>query len=138
MPQPPRDKSFDSSLALLLEGYSFGLNRFRRYRTDIFETRLMLLKVVYLRGEEAARIFYDEGRFVRRGALPRRGLKSFLGEGGMQTPDGEAHRRRKQMFMSLKMPESIRRLTELTECEWRVYAHRWEGAGASVLFREVG
>lgn len=42
MAQIPRDKSPDSSLALFLEGYNFTAKRFRRYRSDIFETRLML------------------------------------------------------------------------------------------------
>ena len=81
MPRPPRDGSPDSTLALFFEGYNFGLKRFGRYQSDIFETRLVLRKTVCMMGEEAAQVFYDEGRFRRRGALPRRGLKSFLGAG---------------------------------------------------------
>src|SRR5215207_1229941 len=138
MARPPRDGSLDSTLALFLEGYNFGQKRFRRYQSDIFETRLMLRKTVCMMGEEAARIFYDEGRFQRRGALPRRGLKSFLGEGGVQTLDGDAHRRRKAMFMSLMTPASIERLTDLTAREWRACGARWEGMDRVVLFHEVG
>jgi fatty-acid peroxygenase len=137
MSQIPRDKSPDSTLALFFEGYKFGSKRFRRYQSDIFETRLMLRKTVCLRGEEAARIFYDESRFQRQGALPRRGLKSFLGEGGVQTLDGDAHLRRKQMFMSLMTPESIRQLTDLMAGQWGDYTGKWEKMKRVVLFDEV-
>jgi fatty-acid peroxygenase len=138
MPQVPRDKSPGSSLALFPEGYNFTAKRFRRYRSDIFETRLMLLKAVCMRGEEAAKIFYDEGRFQPQGTLPRRGLESFLGEGGVQTLDGDAHRRRKAMFMSLMTPESTGRLVKLTADEWRASGEHWEGMKRVVLFYEVG
>jgi fatty-acid peroxygenase len=89
-------------------------------------------------GEEAARIFYDEERFRRRGALPRRGFKSFLGEGGVQTLDGDAHRRRKALFMSLMTPESIRRLTDLTARQWGASVERWEVMSRVALFHEAG
>jgi len=138
MPRLPRDKSLDSTAALFFEGYNFGTNRFRRYRSDFFETRLMLRRAVCMRGEEAAGIFYDEGRFRRRGALPRRGLKSFLGEGGVQTLDGDAHRRRKALFMSLMTPEGIKRLSDLTARHWRGYGEKWEGVDRVVLFHEAG
>lgn len=39
---PPRDRAFDSTLALLSEGYAVIPNRCRRYGTDLFATRLML------------------------------------------------------------------------------------------------
>lgn len=38
-----RTRSFDSTLALLREGYNFIANRCARYGSDAFETRLMLL-----------------------------------------------------------------------------------------------
>lgn len=47
----------DSTLALLWEGYRFIPERCRRYRSDVFETRLMLTKVICMVGEEAAKIF---------------------------------------------------------------------------------
>jgi fatty-acid peroxygenase len=50
--------------------------------------------------EEAARLFDDAERFQRAGAAPRRVKATLLGEGGVQSLDGEAHRRRKAMFMS--------------------------------------
>jgi hypothetical protein len=46
MSQIPRGKSLDGALALLSDGYMFISKRCHRYQSDIFETRLMLLKVV--------------------------------------------------------------------------------------------
>ena len=62
----------DSTLALLLEGYEFISKRCRRYRSDVFETRLMLTKVVCMMGKEAAEVFYHPGRFTRKGPCHRR------------------------------------------------------------------
>jgi hypothetical protein len=46
----------DRTLALLSEGYSFIPERCRRLGTDVFETRIMLTKVVCMTGEEATRM----------------------------------------------------------------------------------
>jgi fatty-acid peroxygenase len=59
----PRDRSLDSSLALLRIGFPFILNRCGRYQTDIFRMRLLGQKVVCLHGRKGARLFYDETYF---------------------------------------------------------------------------
>jgi fatty-acid peroxygenase len=133
----PKDKSLDSTLALFRDGYNFISNRCRRYQSDFFETRLMLQKAICMKGAEAARVFYDETRFQRHGAMPKRGLKSFLGEGGVQVLDGEAHRRRKQMFMSLMTAENIQRRARQASEHWRARLDGWEGRGQVVLFDEA-
>src|SRR3546814_10067301 len=61
-------------------------------------------------GPEAAELFYRQDLFARRGAAPGRIQKTLLGQGGVQGLDGEAHRHRKQMFMSLMTPERIEEL----------------------------
>jgi fatty-acid peroxygenase len=61
----PRERAFDSTLALLSNGYRFISNRCHRHRSDIFETRLMLQKAICTMGEEAARMFYQPDRFTR-------------------------------------------------------------------------
>src|SRR3546814_12529269 len=110
MAQMPRDDAFDSTSALLSEGYRFIPERCRRLRSDVFEARLMLRRVVCMSGEEAAGQFYEPGRFTRRGATPRSTLKLLQDEGSVAVLDGEAHRRRKRLFLSMMTPESIRRL----------------------------
>jgi fatty-acid peroxygenase len=85
-------------------------------------------------GPEAARIFYDQDRFVRRGAMPGRIRGTLLGRGGVQGLDDEAHRHRKRMFMSLMTPERIARLAELTADKLRIQAEQWASMDQVVLY----
>lgn len=133
----PHDKSFDSSLALLSDGYAFIQKRCRRLRTDVFRTRLMLQQTICLRGEAAAELFYDGDRFVRAGAAPARMKKTLVGEGGVQGLDGEAHRHRKAMFMALMTPAEVKRLGELTRSQLHAYARKWSRVDEIVLFDEI-
>ncbi len=137
MAKIPKDKSLDSSLALLREGYPFLQNRFIRYQTDIFQMRLMGQRVICLHGEEGASVFYNPDYFIRKGAIPKMVQKTLLGEKGVQTLDDAAHRRRKEMFMSLMSRESIQKLMNLMRQEWAVYIARWEKMDSVVLFDEV-
>lgn len=137
MPTIPRDRSPDSTLRLVLEGYAFISNRCRRYQTDIFQTRILLRRTICMRGEDAARIFYDPQRFQRKGAAPRRVKQTLLGQGGVQGLDDEEHLRRKLMFMSLMTPRGVRELKDLMACRWLDALERWEGARKVVLFSQV-
>ena len=137
MPRIPRDKNFDGTPALILDPYGFIAKRCGRYGSGLFETRLMLRKVICATGPEAAELFYDQDRFVRSGAMPGRIQKTLLGRGGVQGLDDEAHRHRKRMFMSLMTPERIRRLSEMTAGLWHTYARKWESVDEVVLYDEV-
>lgn len=130
----PRDRALDSSLALLSEGYAFIGNRCRRFRSDVFQTRLLGRRAFCVQGEDAARMFYEPGRFTRRGALPAPTLRLLQDQGSVATLDGEAHRRRKALFLSLVTPENVARLGERFEAEWLVRLTRWERSGSLVLF----
>ena len=70
MPELPHDRLLDSTLAFLREGYAFIANRSRRYRSDVFETRLLLQPVTCMRGADAARAAARAA--ARRGVRPRR------------------------------------------------------------------
>jgi fatty-acid peroxygenase len=129
--------SKDSTLALLREGYAFIPNRCRRHGTDAFETRLMLRKAICMMGEEAAEVFYEPDRFTRKGALPQTTLRLLQDQGSAQVMDGEAHRHRKRMFMSLMSPESIRELADATDDRWRAQIGKWEGMDRVVLHDEA-
>ncbi|MCQ3975180.1 MAG: cytochrome P450 [Anaerolineae bacterium] len=137
MTRIPRDKSFDSTLALFLDPYEFISKRCRRYGSDLFQTRLMLRKTICMTGPQAAELFYDPSRFMRRGAMPDRIQKTLLGQGGVQGLDDEAHRQRKQMFMALMIPERIGQLGELSGDWWRTYAQKWATMDRVVLYDEV-
>jgi fatty-acid peroxygenase len=137
MPRIPNDRNPDNTMALLFEGYNFISDRCRRFDSDLFETRLLLEKTICMTGPEAARLFYDEELFQRQGAAPKRMQKTLFGTPGVQGLDGEAHRHRKAMFMSLMTPESIRRLAELTSQSWLTDIGEWERHRELVLFDHV-
>lgn len=121
----PRAPGFDNSLALLAEGYQFMSQRHAALGSDAFATRLMLRRVLCVRGEDAARMFYQPGRFTRRRAIPPNALALLQDVGSAQTMDGEAHRRRKAMLMSLLGPLERQRLVGLAAAQWRTQFARW-------------
>ena len=137
MPRIPRDLSFDSTFALLLDPYGFISKRCRRYGADLFQTRLLLRPTICMTGPEAAELFYRQDLFARRGAAPGRIQKTLLGQGGVQGLDGEAHRHRKQMFMSLMTLERIEELKERTADWWRTYARKWATMERVTLYDEM-
>jgi fatty-acid peroxygenase len=133
MREIPNDRAIDSTLPLVFEGYRFISNRCDRYQTDIFQTRLLFQKTICIRGEAAAQVFYDNEKFVRQNAAPKRLQKTLVGEGGVQSLDGETHRQRKQIFMSLMTPERIAQLAQLTHQQWQAAAQQWERQERVVL-----
>lgn len=133
----PRDKSPDSSLALLRDPYRFIGKRCRRYRSDVFQTRILLRRTLCMSGREAARLFYNPGYFMRAGAAPGRVQKTLFGRGGVQILDGEEHRHRKHMFMSFMTPEAIGRLGEIAAAQWGIRARRWCDMESVVLYEEL-
>lgn len=92
----------DDSLRLLRDGYLWGTRGFARVGADAFRTRLLGRRVLVLRGADAARFFYEGGRF-RRGpdAVPRSVAHLLQDDGSVQSLEGEAHRVRKRLFLDL-------------------------------------
>ena len=133
----PRLSGLDSSAALLREGYAFGANRFAACGSDVFETRLMLRQAVVAFGEEAARFLYEPDRMTRRRALPITTLTLLLDLSSVDLLDGDSHRHRKQMFMSLMTPSALTEIGDLVEQEWRARSPEWADAGNVVLFDAV-
>ncbi|PWU59004.1 cytochrome P450 [Micromonospora globispora] len=133
----PVDRSPESTLAFLREGYRFIGDRCDRYGSEIFQTRLLLQRTICLRGRPAAVLFYDNDRFVRQGAMPMRGQRTLTGVTGVQGLDDAAHRQRKAMFMSIMTPSAIRQLGQLFDDEWRAQIPVWERSGPVVLYDEV-
>jgi fatty-acid peroxygenase len=133
----PRTGSLDSTLALLAEGYHFMPRRFDQFGSDIFITRLLLRQAVCMRGEEAAQMFYQPGRFTRRHAIPPSTLVLLQGRGSVVLLDGERHHMRKTMLMSMQGAVDRHRLVDLAEAEWRASFTRWQGLPQVVLHREA-
>ncbi|MCM6761792.1 cytochrome P450 [Rathayibacter sp. ZW T2_19] len=141
----PALSALDSTAAVLSDGYLFGTRRFAQVEGDAFRTRILGRPVVVARGIEAARFFYEGGRFDRAGALPGSVLHLLQDEGSVQTLEDERHRRRKRLFLSLiEAPEERSRLVDAFAVEWQRAAARFAGTpvplqdmAAEVLGRAV-
>src|SRR4051794_37492683 len=114
MPEIPRERSIDSTLALLRDPYGFIATRCRQFGADLFQTRLLFQPTICMTGPAAATLFYSPERFQRQGAAPGRLQKTLFGQGGVQELDDEPHQHRKQMFLSLMSPDQINQLAEYT------------------------
>lgn len=124
-------KSFDSTISLFFNGYNFIGRNCERYQSDIFETRLRLKKVICLRGQKAAEIFYDKNYFQHQGDL------SFSTESNSYPLDFEPNRYRKAIFLSLMTQENIESLSDLTRLHFQNYSRKWEKMEEVVLFDEI-
>lgn len=133
----PKLEGKDHTASVMREGYQFLPNRRKGLQSDVFETHLLGEKVITLSGEEAAELFYDTDKFVRKGAAPKRIQRTLLGEKGVQTLDGDAHRHRKKAFMSLMGPDKIRQLKEMAAGQWEWRLHDWEQKEEVNLYKEV-
>ncbi|MER8636519.1 cytochrome P450 [Mesorhizobium sp. M1365] len=134
----PRDAAFDSTLALLREGYDFISARCRRMNTDIFATRLMLRPAICVRGAEAAEMFYGGDHFTRIGAMPQTTLRLLQDKGSVQALDGAAHRHRKALFLSILLDgDQIERLRATFRRAWLDQLEDWQRRDEIVLFDAV-
>lgn len=133
----PRDGTFDASLALLTDGYRFISRRCAHHGTDAFRTRMMLRPVTCVMGEEAARMFYEPGRFTRKLAMPPTTLMALQGVGSVMTLDGAAHEHRKKMFMSLMGPDSVGDIIRIFEKHWHDRLLLWEQQPSITLHYEA-
>lgn len=121
----PRDEGIDNTLDLVKEGFNFLPIRRKALESDIFETRLIGQKAICMAGEEAAEIFYDEEKFKREGAMPKPLKSSLLGEGGVHGLDGEAHKHRKRMLLSMMTPERLEDMKRIIVSEMDKKATQW-------------
>src|SRR5699024_4972778 len=89
--------------------------------SNIFETRILGEKTICLTGSELAELFYDNTRFRRSDAAPARVEKTLFGEGGVQGLDGDVHKNRKAMFMSLMDHQAMDKIEVLTQKYWHEF-----------------
>ncbi|AXE37723.1 cytochrome P450 [Acidipropionibacterium virtanenii] len=115
---------FDSTVALLREGYPFVSARCDALGTDLFTSRIALQRVTFMRGAPAAELFYSSGHFTRRGAVPPTVQHLLQDKGSVQGLDGAAHRHRKHAFLAVMGPDAMPGLGDLFEQEWRAALQR--------------
>ncbi|HYX35988.1 MAG TPA: cytochrome P450 [Oligoflexus sp.] len=133
----PQDKTLDGTLELLSDGYRYISKRCEKYQTKVFESRIMLQKVICMQGEAASRLFYEPDRFTRKGAMPPTTLKLLQDTGSVQELDGEDHRWRKQMFLSMMKPQSLQNLSNQFAEQWLLQLEGWTRKKEIILLREM-
>ncbi len=131
-----KDKDIESFFNLSREGYMFIKNRMDQYKTNIFETRLLGKKVICISGGEGAKIFYDQERFKKNNALPKRVQKTLFGMNAIQTMDGEDHLHRKKLFMALMTPFHGEQLAKLVSEDLEASIDKWKVNDEVILFQE--
>ncbi|MGX1478517.1 UNVERIFIED_CONTAM: fatty-acid peroxygenase [Streptomyces canus] len=138
MDQNPRPPLVDSSLAVLAKGYAWLPDRRRRADGPLVRARVMGQHAVALHGPEAVRFFYDEGHVERGTALPGPVLSTLFGHGAVHTLDGQPHRVRKDMFLSLLTgPEAVTGVVECVAAVWDEAVESWPDRPSVVLFDEA-
>lgn len=133
----PKEEGIDHSLNLLREGYLYILNRRQSFHSDLFETRLLGKKAVCMGGKEAADLFYDNSKFKRAGVAPNRVAETLFGKKGVQTLDGDAHKHRKKMFMSIMSQDRLKKLNEIAAKQWDTALTKWQQMDDIVLYEEA-
>jgi fatty-acid peroxygenase len=134
----PTRTVLDRSALFLAEGYTFLARRFQRWHPDAFETRLLGRRALCARGREAAQLFYDGSRMRQARVVPRPTARTLFGDGAVHSLDGEEHRHRKAMFLSVTAdPAALAALSEIAAQRWEAAADRWEAGSGVVLFDEA-
>jgi fatty-acid peroxygenase len=133
----PEDKSLDSTLALLRDGYEFIGRRCALYNSDVFRSRIMLRAVICMRGPAAARLFYCDDKLTRVGSMPTTVLRLLQDKGSVQQLDGEEHHHRKAMFIRMLMQtDGVAKLTALFNKVWRARIETWVSKSKIELMQE--
>ncbi|MFD1715800.1 cytochrome P450 [Amnibacterium flavum] len=133
----PTAPGFDSSLPFLADGYRFLSRTADALGTDAFRTRIALRPIVVVRGVEAARFFYEGGRFDRARALPPTVVHLLQDRGSVQTLEGESHERRKTGFVDLLVGSSEERLARLAFEEFSERLRGLRGSGPIAMHDEL-
>jgi fatty-acid peroxygenase len=126
----------EDSLRLMTRGYGWLPDRRRALRRRTVRTHLGGLPVLGLEGPDAARFFYDEQHVRRSHAIPEPVQGTLFGKGAVHTLDGEQHRVRKAMFVSLLMDGGFDDLVERARTAWDDAVPGWAEQQEIVLFRE--
>src|SRR4051794_6151857 len=127
----PTRAFLDRTLALFRQGYTFTARRYRRWGARAFETRVLGRRTVFMAGREAVRLFYDGSRIQQSRMGPRPIRRTLFGEGAVHFLEGEAHRHRKAMFLSLVTPDAVGSLAAAVDRRWEAAADGWPHADGS-------
>lgn len=112
----------DDTLRFLRDGYAYGSRGFAHVSDSSFRTRMLGRPVLVIRGLDAARFFYEGGRFSRSGSMPTSVAHLLQDEGSVQRLEGPQHLRRKRFFLDSLDDHSKR--ADLTAAYGRAWNRR--------------
>jgi fatty-acid peroxygenase len=130
-----RRPRLENSPLLLAKGYGWLPDGRRARGRRTVAARLGGLPVLGIEGPDAARFLYDEDHVRRSHAIPEPVQGTLFGKGAVHTLDGEAHRVRKAMFVSLLMDDDrIATLVKGATVAWDAAVPGWVARDEVVLF----
>ncbi|HLS59972.1 MAG TPA: cytochrome P450 [Virgibacillus sp.] len=133
--QMPQEEGIDNSLNLLREGYMYISNRCDGFNSTVFQTRLLGNKAICMTGKDAATIFYDTEKFIRKDAAPNRAIQTLFGKHSVQTLDGLEHQHRKKMLLLETIdPQKLQELTQIVTSEWENAVEQWIQMDEVILY----
>jgi fatty-acid peroxygenase len=123
---------------LFAKGYGWLPDARRARGRRTVAVRLGGLPALGIEGPDAARFLYDEDHVHRSYAIPEPVQGTLFGKGAVHTLDGQQHRTRKAMFVSLLMDgDRIAPLVDSATAAWDTAVPGWVGRGEVVLFDEA-
>jgi fatty-acid peroxygenase len=126
----------DQTLLAAIKGYAWLPDLRREAGGGPVHLRVMGQQAVGICGPEATRFFYAASNLERHTALPSLVVSTLFGKGAVHTLDGDAHRARKALFVSLLMSDGYDEAAKLTGEAFDEAADSWRGGGPVTLFDE--
>lgn len=133
----PKERLPDSTIALLLDPYRWIGRRAATHGSTAFGARVLGEETLVVTGPVQAARFYDGGTLTRQGAMPPHMLKVLQDQGSVTTLDGDRHRVRKALFLSLMTAPRLADAAALFASELDDAIERWSRAGDVVFDREI-
>ena len=134
--------SGDRGLPLLGETLDFLKDQFHfvdarqaRYG-KVFRSNILFKDTALLVGAEAARIFNDESKVQRSGAMAPH-IADLFGGTSLPLLDGAPHRQRKQQVMGAFSREALTQYLPVMESTVARYLAKWSAAGESTLTEDL-
>src|SRR4051812_13937101 len=126
------------TVRLLRDGYD-AVSRLREANggADWFTARMLGRRALVVRGEEGVRTFYDPELVTRKGAVPAPVRLLLFGPGAVHGLNGDAHARRKQIFLQTVDRPAVERLAEEVSLRLDEAAAGWRTEGTVRLFDEL-
>jgi fatty-acid peroxygenase len=126
------------TVRLLRDGYE-AVSRLREANSgaDWFAARMLGHRTLVVRGEDGVRTFYDPELVTRKGAIPAPIRLLLFGPGAVHGLNGDAHARRKQIYLRIVDRAAVERLADEVARRLDEVTAGWPSKGSLRLFDEL-